>query len=166
MLQLQEYPFGAVHKVRGGNDSFKRGWLPRRGKAQMACNLMLPHEDNIVNIIFIIWKERHNIRTSCLVGLKPHPTISAPVGVRTDDLPPHSVNKQRCPTTHSAMAAASRASPQPIPETAILWTRSIVVQFVSHVTLALRAAHGDLLNLSRIFTSCAFTALRHFGNRK
>ena len=24
-------------------------WLPHRGKAQMACNLLLPHDDNIPN---------------------------------------------------------------------------------------------------------------------
>ena len=44
----------------------------------------------------------------------------------------------------------------------------ILYQFncVSHDTLALRAARGNLLNLSRIFTSGAFTVLRHYGNRK
>ena len=42
------------------------------GKAQMARNVMLPHEDNIPNK-FTILKERH--RTGCLVGLKTHPTI-------------------------------------------------------------------------------------------
>ena len=31
------------------NDSFLCGWLPHRGKAQMACNLLYPHEDNIPN---------------------------------------------------------------------------------------------------------------------
>ena len=34
----------------GRNGSFLHGWLPHRGKAQVACNIMLPYEDNIQNI--------------------------------------------------------------------------------------------------------------------
>ena len=37
---------------------FKRGWLPHRGKAQVACNLLFPHEDNIPNKSRIL-KEMH-----------------------------------------------------------------------------------------------------------
>ena len=33
-------------------------WLPQRGKAQMACNLIFPQDNNILNK-FIIWKEKH-----------------------------------------------------------------------------------------------------------
>ena len=33
----------------GRNFGFLRDRLPRRGKAQMACDLMLPHEDVIQN---------------------------------------------------------------------------------------------------------------------
>ena len=40
----------------GRNGSFFRGWLPHRGKVQMACNLLLPHDDNIPNKLGI-WKE-------------------------------------------------------------------------------------------------------------
>ena len=28
---------------------FLHGWLAYRGKTQAACNVMLPHEDNILN---------------------------------------------------------------------------------------------------------------------
>ena len=41
--------------------AFLRGQLPHLGKAQMACDLMLPHKDNILNKILKIRKERHNI---------------------------------------------------------------------------------------------------------
>ena len=37
---------------------FLRGWLPHRGKAQMACNYCFPHEDNVLNKFRIV-KERH-----------------------------------------------------------------------------------------------------------
>ena len=37
---------------------FLHGWLPNKGKASVACILMLSHEDNIPNK-FRIWKERH-----------------------------------------------------------------------------------------------------------
>ena len=36
--------------------------LPHRGKAQVACNLLLPHEDNILNK-FRIWKEYSDEKT-------------------------------------------------------------------------------------------------------
>ena len=35
---------------------FLRVWLPHRGMAQVACSLILPHDDNILNK-YIIWKE-------------------------------------------------------------------------------------------------------------
>ena len=67
---------------------------------------MLPHEDNILNsecgIEGRFWWEN---RTSCLFGLKTHPTIVPRVGVQTHDLP-HSIASTwpRCPTpfNHSA----------------------------------------------------------------
>ena len=36
------------------NGNFVRGCLPRRGEAQMACNLLLPREDNILNKFVIL----------------------------------------------------------------------------------------------------------------
>ena len=36
------------------NGNFLRGCLPRRGEAQMACNLLLPREDNILNKFVIL----------------------------------------------------------------------------------------------------------------
>ena len=47
----------------------------------MTCNLMLPHEDNVLNK-FTIWKERRiriENRTGFLVGLKIHPTTTTVV---------------------------------------------------------------------------------------
>ena len=45
----------------------------------------------------------------------------------------------------------------------ILYSQHHRSNFVSYGTLALWAAHSDLLNLGRKFT---LGALRHFGNRK
>ena len=65
------------------NGSFYHGWLPRRGKAQMACNYCFP-----TGTIFQIDSEfrkkgtfRWENRTSCLVGLKTHPTIVPRLGI-------------------------------------------------------------------------------------
>ena len=58
--------------------------LPHRGKAQVACNLLLPHEDNILNK-FRILKERHiQMRKPYQVPgwTKNSPYYSASVGDR------------------------------------------------------------------------------------
>ena len=55
VMAKDEYTYEYIGDT-GRNGSFFRGWLPHRGKAQLACNLMLPHEDNIINK-FRIWKE-------------------------------------------------------------------------------------------------------------
>ena len=79
----------------------------------MACNSMLPHEDNILNQ-FRIWKEMH-IRMRkpyrLLGSTKNSSYYSAPVGVQTHELP-HSIASTRpgypMPLNHSAMEAGIR----------------------------------------------------------
>ena len=83
------------------NDSFLRGWIPHRGMVQVACNLMLPHDDDILNA-FRIWTERQ-IRMRKPYRLpgwtKDSSYFSAPAGVWTHDLP-HSRTSAwpMCPT--------------------------------------------------------------------
>ena len=35
--------------IMAENGSFLRGWLTHRGNAQVACHLVFPHKDNILN---------------------------------------------------------------------------------------------------------------------
>ena len=64
-------------------------WLATSEReTQMVCNLMLPHEDDILNK-FRIWNERHlQVRKPYqLPGwTKNSPYYNAPAGVRTRDL--------------------------------------------------------------------------------
>ena len=49
---------------------FLRGWLPHRGKAQMACNYCFPTRTNVLNKFRILKKRHVQMRnlTSHLVG--------------------------------------------------------------------------------------------------
>ena len=50
----EEEAVGPIHNNNGRNGIFLRGWLPHRGKAQMACN----YEDNVLNKLRMLM-ERH-----------------------------------------------------------------------------------------------------------
>ena len=86
---------------------FSRGWLPHRGKAQMACNYCFP-TGTIFQINSEFWKKgtfRWENRTSRLVGPKTHPTIVPRSGIELTTSRLHSfiIAKVTHALNHSAM---------------------------------------------------------------